>query len=382
MEKLLLKISVSILAMTFVIANPVFAEAPVFDADTQQQQLGNDSDQGQELPPPPPPEQSMSNDSASDDQENADDNLPAIPNPGAKQRIVPSREAEAKPADPRQIGPAIETDNSINVPPPPPAPIRPMTPDERLRKVEQQINNMQASDPVAHIEALQQQVQTLRGQVEQLTHQLELMQNQQKATYADLDKRVSQQGNIIKQMTNQDVTATTLNGSASDADDDASKMTRKEKQLAKKEGKLGSNEFKAVARGEQPNVAEEQQIYQTAYNFIKAKKYNEAVNALQGMLQKYPTGQFAANAHYWLGELYGLMGKNDRSLTEFTIVVQNHPGSPRVSDAQYKVGVIYASQSKWADAKTAFRKVISRYPGSTSARLASDQLKQIESAGN
>ena len=61
-------------------------------------------------------------------------------------------------------------------------------------------------------------------------------------------------------------------------------------------------------------MAEEQQIYQTAYNLIKAKKYNEAVTALQKMLQKYPSGQFASNAHYWLGELYGLMGKNDQAL--------------------------------------------------------------------
>ena len=84
----------------------------------------------------------------------------------------------------------------------------------------------------------------------------------------------------------------------------------------------------------QPNVAEEQQIYQTAYDLIKAKKYNEAINALQKMLQKYPSGQFAANAHYWLGELFGLLGKNDQSASEFSSVVKNYPDSPKVSDAQ------------------------------------------------
>ena len=96
------------------------------------------------------------------------------------------------------------------------------------------------------------------------------------------------------------------------------------------------------------------------------------------MLKKYPSGQFAANAHYWLGELYGLMGKNDQAVTEFGAVVQNYPDSPRVSDAQLKVGLIYAAQFKWSDAKSSFKKVINRYPGTASARLAAEQLKQIK----
>jgi len=44
--------------------------------------------------------------------------------------------------------------------------------------------------------------------------------------------------------------------------------------------------------------------------------------------------------------------------------------------------LIYASQLKWPDAKTALKKVVSRYPGSPSARLASEQLKQIKQAGH
>ena len=115
---------------------------------------------------------------------------------------------------------------------------------------------------------------------------------------------------------------------------------------------------------------------------IKAKKYNEAVSALQNMLKKYPSGQFASNAHYWLGELYGLVGKHDQALTEFETVVTKFPDSPRVSDAQLKIGLIYATQSKWSDAKSSFKKVINRYPGTASARLASEQLKQIKQAGH
>ena len=46
------------------------------------------------------------------------------------------------------------------------------------------------------------------------------------------------------------------------------------------------------------------------------------MNTLQKMLHKYPAGQFAANAHYWLGELYGLLNKNNQSADEFATVVK------------------------------------------------------------
>ena len=111
-------------------------------------------------------------------------------------------------------------------------------------------------------------------------------------------------------------------------------------------------------------------------------RYNDAIAALQKMLQKYPTGQFAANAHYWLGELYGLLGKSAQSAVEFDAVVKNYPDSPKVSDAQLKLGLIYTAQFKWPEAKTTFKKVINHYPGTASARLAAEQLKQIKEAGH
>jgi TolA-binding protein len=74
------------------------------------------------------------------------------------------------------------------------------------------------------------------------------------------------------------------------------------------------------------------------------------------------------------------LNKNDRSAEEFATVVKNYPDSPKIADAQLKLGLIYAAQFKWPDAKAAFKKVVSNYPGTASARLASEQLKQIKQA--
>jgi tol-pal system protein YbgF len=257
--------------------------------------------------------------------------------------------------------------------------------DQRVARLEQQINNSMNSDLTAKVTDLQSQVQTLRGQLDEMSHQMQLLQTQQKNMALDVDKRIS------------------AHQSASNDSDDDSGSSKSKKA---KHNKIADSETadtsmtglppatsttsvtddtpsaSAANAADQPNVAEEQQIYQTAYGFIKAKKYSDAAATLQKMLQKYPTGQFAANAHYWLGELYGLMGKNDQSVAEFTQVVKNYPDSPKLADAQLKLGLIYAAQLKWPDAKSAFKKVINHYPGTSSAHLASEQLKQIKQAGH
>lgn len=304
------------------------------------------------------------------------------------------------------VSPGDSNVSTKAVPPPAAyAPSQSMSLEQRMSRAEQQINNMQGKDVSDKIDTLQAEIQSLRGQVDQLTHQLQQAQTQQHKMYSDLDQRInsSQKGSNKKlaAITPDDTIAPSTVNNQDTATPPASpvipvktKSNAKTAQLNKKtkvvtETKTTTASASTTAAtpapksdAQQPNVAEEQQIYQTAYDLIKAKKYNEAINALQKMLQKYPSGQFAANAHYWLGELYGLLGKNGQSASEFNAVVQTYPDSPKVSDAQLKLGLIFAAEFKWIEAKSAFKQVINHYPGTASARLAAEQLKQIKEAGH
>lgn len=258
--------------------------------------------------------------------------------------------------------------------------------EQRMQRIEQQLSSSPTGEALARMESLQDQVQALRGQVEQLTHQLEQVQTQQKNLYADLDKRLAQSQSSSTESSTKSTSATEAVAANDKPANEVAvavvKSTAKTAAATKITAPTIIDSLAAKTAADQPNVGEEQQFYQTAYNFIKVKKYKEAVSALQTMLKRYPTGQFASNAHYWLGELYGLMGNNDEALSEFSLVVHQYPHSPRISDAQLKVGLILASQLKWSDAKTALKSVINHYPGTASAKLASEQLKQIKQAGH
>ena len=352
----------------FSTATLVFAEsAPVYDADALQQQFENGGKEGQNLPPPPSP------------------SSPA-PSDQGKERLFAPSQNEAPPTDtaleeappinavPENIKPS-NTQQAI-LPNTTPSSTASLSLQDRVNRLEQQVANVQNSNAATRMEALQNEVQSLRGQVEQLTQQMQTLQSEQKNISSDLDKKLSQQNAKQKmrpaESSNLAATTTKSNNRKIEAVKQSEEIEENTETVNEATTKSPSD----------PNVLEEQQIYQTAYNFIKVKKYNDAVSTLQSMLSKYPSGQFASNAHYWLGELYGLMNKYDQSLTEFSAVVKNYPESPRVSDAQLKVGLIYASQFKWGDAKTAFKNVINHYPGTASAKLAREQLKQIKQAGH
>jgi tol-pal system protein YbgF len=260
--------------------------------------------------------------------------------------------------------------------------------DERIARLEQQILNLQHANSAAKLNAVQTEVQALRGKVEDLTHQLQQIQSQQRSMYSDLDKRLNKQSIVnpeqvrptqpaeedkpvvpkvtLKKPVKVSVTKTKTTVSATT--DDAL-LPAKHDTSAETSPSLNSEQ-------------QELEMYQSAYDLIKDSKFDQAIGVLQTMLKKYPSGQSAANAHYWLGELFGLQKKKEQAATEFATVVKNYPDSPKVSDAQVKLGMIYAAQFKWADAKTTFKKVISGYPGSTSARLASQQLKEIKAGGH
>jgi tol-pal system protein YbgF len=341
------------------ITSSVWAEdAPVYDVDSYPPQFDNSA--------PPPPPANHANDRADADRSQS----------GPPAQTFGTQDAPA-PAEPEQQAVATPPAQSLSV-------------DQRIARLENAVH----ADVSTKVADLQTEVQSLRGQIEDLTHQLQQLQTQQKSQYSDLDKRISHGGSGS--------TASAAAATADDANlDDEAPAPVKPKKAAKKAAVADDASavgLPAVATtpvdeqkttpapnasaANQPNVAEEQQIYQTAYNLIKAKKYNDAADTLQKMLQKYPSGQFAANAHYWLGELYGLMGKNDQSISEFANVVKNYPDSPKIADAQLKLGLIYAAQLKWPDARTSFKKVINHYPGTASAHLASEQLKQIKQAGH
>lgn len=216
-----------------------------------------------------------------------------------------------------------------------------MSTGERLARLEQQSTNMSQMNFPARIDQLQQQVQQLQGQLDLQTHQLQTLQDQQKNFYQDLNQQIAQ----LKTPGAATTTATANT-------------------------KLATPAIAAAA-----NNISEQTAYQNAFTALQAKKYDVAISGFNNYLQKFPKGQFAVNAHYWLGEIYSLQNKSDQAAQQFQTILTQYPKDQKVPDAMFKLAVINDQQGKKAEAKKALQQIVQKYPGTPAAQLATLRLK-------
>jgi len=164
----------------------------------------------------------------------------------------------------------------------------------RVARLEQQVGYLQQLNVPAKFSQLQQAIANLRGLIDVQSQQLKQLEDQQRNLYADLNQRLASLSKSAGML------AKTTSATATDS---------------------------PVAKPSTSNTnnasAEETKAYHDAFTLITNKKYMAAISALNDYLRKYPSGQFAPNSHYWLGELYIIAGNNDNAIAQFNLVVNN-----------------------------------------------------------
>lgn len=127
---------------------------------------------------------------------------------------------------------------------------------------------------------------------------------------------------------------------------------------------------------EAPRAINEKESYHSAFELVKNRHYDDAMPALKNFLSRFPKGEYSANAHYWLGELYLLKRQYQQAFQSFDTIVSDFPESNKVPSARYKLGVTYGFLGKRSRAHTEFLQVTEKYPNTAVARLAQAKLSE------
>lgn len=122
---------------------------------------------------------------------------------------------------------------------------------------------------------------------------------------------------------------------------------------------------------------DEQLSYVGAFELVKNKQFDKAIPAMKQFLTEYPKGPYAANAHYWLGELFLLKHRYSDAMDEFNTIVDNFADSSKVAAAKLKLGITYAKLGDTFNAKQQFISVTEQFPDTSAARLAKARLANI-----
>ena len=171
---------------------------------------------------------------------------------------------------------------------------------------------------------LKQEVRSLRGIVEELKNEVDLISKQQKDNYQNLDQRLSSQSkyaNNSSKIDNNKIIETTTS-----IIDDKNKLPL-------------------------PLSKEEKEYYDNAYANLKSGNIDKAISGFNSHDIKYPNGTYAANAHYWLGEIYLLQSQLSLAHESFLTVHQDYPKHLKYLDATFKLGQVYFMQGDKVKAK-------------------------------
>lgn len=116
-------------------------------------------------------------------------------------------------------------------------------------------------------------------------------------------------------------------------------------------------------------VTDEKAAYQAGLDLILSGRLDEGMARMLALLEQHPSGRYAANAEYWLGEALSSLGRDEEALKHFRNVDARYPRHHKNADALLRTGMILKQQGDTAGASKAFRQVVQRFPTSAAADL-------------
>jgi tol-pal system protein YbgF len=215
------------------------------------------------------------------------------------------------------------------------------------------------SSPVAELgssrydimQNLQEEIRILRGLVEELSYELQQVKQRQLDDYLDLDRRLGLGSNI-----NDSAVSDPFVSPVTMLDSDGVQTG-----LTSSEINAGMDVSKSRV-GVKSTLVDDQSLVKADYNaaskkLLKERDIEGAAIALKLHLETYPESSFAANAHYWLGEIYLLQGDTEFARQAFTNIVERHGDHPKAMDSKFKLGKIYFQLGEVERAKNLLEQV-------------------------
>jgi tol-pal system protein YbgF len=258
--------------------------------------------------------------------------------------------------------------------------------EQRVAKMERMLDSGTLLRLLQSVEELKAEVRELRGELEQQQHSLSKMTGRQRDLYLDVDRRLQrvEAGSVVVIGA---AAASAGPGAAPSAGASApAGSTVGSTSTASTSGTaaVGVATAGAAIQASTPQTApanvdpvEEQRAYQSAFNLLKAGRYDQAAKSFRDFLAEYPTGKFADNAQYWLGESYYVTRNFDNALREFNALVNGHPDSQKVTHALLKIGYIHDELGQKEEAREILTDLTKNYPQSTAAGLAAKRLERM-----
>ncbi|HPW16926.1 MAG TPA: tol-pal system protein YbgF [Candidatus Aminicenantes bacterium] len=121
-----------------------------------------------------------------------------------------------------------------------------------------------------------------------------------------------------------------------------------------------------------------QEAYSVAYNDYLKGHYDLAVDGFRLYRQQFPASPLADNALYWIGECRYSQRKFEEAIDAFDELIQAYPQGDKAAAAHLKKGLSFVELGRKAEALAALKILVAKYPLEEEARIAQDKIRELE----
>lgn len=142
------------------------------------------------------------------------------------------------------------------------------------------------------------------------------------------------------------------------------------------ESKLKAEIDRAAAPPPPPPAPPVTATYEGAQKAFAEKKYDDAIQMFQALLDGGSPEDLADNCHYWIGESYFGKKEFQEAVRHFEMVLQ-YKISEKKGDAHFMVGRSYEILGDKAKAKESYEKVVNDYPTNDNVKKAKERWGRL-----
>jgi tol-pal system protein YbgF len=231
----------------------------------------------------------------------------------------------------------------------------------RMAKVEDSLKNQPVLDLANQMEALREELKSLRGQIEVVNNSIESAAKRQRDMYVDLDTRLRRFEQAATAVPPAPITTPPAGAPGAAAPQPS-----------------GAAAAPAPQAATAPATPDETREYEAAQSQRRIGNYQGAITAFQSFVAQHPKSSLAPRAQYWIGDSYFNLRDYKNAIASQQKLIASYGDSSSVPDALLNIASSQLEQGETAAARKTMDGLVSRYPSSEAAEKAKRRLATLK----
>ncbi|WP_289054666.1 tetratricopeptide repeat protein [Carboxylicivirga marina] len=126
-----------------------------------------------------------------------------------------------------------------------------------------------------------------------------------------------------------------------------------------------------------PESSADYALFQKGFCLGLMKQYDQKIQVLDNVVQRYPTSTYVDDALYETGRSYVALGNNDKAIYYYKSTKEKYPKGSYAKKALLQLGLVYYNSDDANNSMRYYKRVVNEYPGTEEAEDALNGIRNI-----